>query len=157
MVARRYVIFESESFNTTEAKDYFINDCCFGDDLGRWLLHELSQRGVETYPEPGQEDFGWYVSFDVAGQAYDFVISYRPGHQNVPGDWICCLERSLGLIPSILGRRKKGIQSAAAEAIHSVLEASSSIHNVRWFSDADYATETNPRARPVGRVPPEEL
>ena len=54
MIIRRYVIFQSESFNTTEAKDYFINECCFGDDLGRWLLRELSQRGVETTRSPAR-------------------------------------------------------------------------------------------------------
>lgn len=150
MIVRRYVIFRSESFNTSEAKDYFINDCCFGDDLGRWLLRELEQRGVETNPEPGQEDFGWYVSFDVDGQAYDFVISYRPGDEHVPGDWMCALERGLGLLPSIFGRRKKGIQSAAVELIHDVLDGCPTIHDVRWFSDADYETETDPSPRPVG-------
>jgi len=38
-------VFESEAFNHTEPKDDFINLCCFGDDLARWLMGELAQRG----------------------------------------------------------------------------------------------------------------
>jgi hypothetical protein len=34
---RTVVVFKSEMFNTTERKPYFVNDCCFGDDLNTRL------------------------------------------------------------------------------------------------------------------------
>jgi len=38
MIVRRNVIFQSTAFNTSQPKDYFINDCCYGDDVARWLM-----------------------------------------------------------------------------------------------------------------------
>ena len=32
--------FESRAFNHTEPRDHYINPCCFGDDLARWLMDE---------------------------------------------------------------------------------------------------------------------
>jgi hypothetical protein len=34
------VAFESTAFNMAEPKDYFINPCCFGDDVATWLAAE---------------------------------------------------------------------------------------------------------------------
>src|SRR5437764_5341273 len=50
------VRFRSTAFNCTEPRDYFINPCCFGDDVCRWLIRELRARGHRTADEPGQED-----------------------------------------------------------------------------------------------------
>lgn len=41
---RTVVTFESTAFNMAEPKDYFINPCCFGDDLAKWLIDELANR-----------------------------------------------------------------------------------------------------------------
>jgi hypothetical protein len=38
---RTIATFNSDAFNTTEEKDYFINPSCFGDDAARWLLNSL--------------------------------------------------------------------------------------------------------------------
>ncbi len=48
--------FESEAFNHSEPKEYFINPCCFGDDLARWLMDSEIERvstegGCLVYPE----------------------------------------------------------------------------------------------------------
>ena len=70
--ATRYdLIFSSDRFNLSEPKDYFINDCCYGDDVARWLGERLQLRGW-TVAEPDQEDWGWY--FDARnGQTTYFV------------------------------------------------------------------------------------
>ena len=39
---RTVVTFRSSAFNTTESKDYFINECCFGDDAARWIIERLT-------------------------------------------------------------------------------------------------------------------
>ena len=46
MSVLRNVVFRSDAFNTSETKDYFINECCFGDDLARWLIEQLRARGA---------------------------------------------------------------------------------------------------------------
>src|SRR5436309_11843745 len=61
--SRTVVTFQSGVFNTTERRPYFINDACYGDDVARWIISELHLRGIPSDPEPGQEDFGWYVTY----------------------------------------------------------------------------------------------
>jgi hypothetical protein len=129
---RTEVRFESDAFNTTEAKPYFINDCCFGDDVCRWLIGELRGRGVETAAEPGQEDFGWYFTFEAGGAEHCLVLVLQPADGDDPARWIGEIERSAGFISSILGGRRRGISPAALQAIHDVLSSSPAIRNVSW-------------------------
>src|SRR5580700_9256202 len=42
---RTVVTFESTAFNLAEPKNCFINPCCFGDDLAKWLIGELRKHG----------------------------------------------------------------------------------------------------------------
>ncbi len=135
---RTVVTFRSSAFNTTEEKDYFINPGCFGDDVGKWVIQELRTRGLHTDEEPGAEDFGWYITFQVGDLEYCFVISYRPANGEPEGDWIGWLERSKGLFASMLGLRKKGIQPEAAQAIHAVLSSSPQIREMRWHFQKDF-------------------
>jgi hypothetical protein len=148
MTIRRNFIFQSSAFNTSEPKDYFVNECCFGDDLGRWLIERLNSRGIRTQPEPGQEDFGWYTTFRLGETDYDLVISYRPGDEQL-GDWMCRLERKAGLLGSLFGARKRGIQADALEALHNLLSTAPEISNLRWFTDEDYRAEQNGQATPT--------
>jgi hypothetical protein len=149
MNVRRNVIFRSTAFNTTEPKDYFINDCCFGDDLARWLIEQLNARGVPAGPEPAQEDFGWYLRYQVNQIDYDFVITFREG-EGALSDWIGTIERRVGFWASILGGRKHGIQLDAADAIHTALTSSPLVTNVLWYTDEDCRTEQNGQESPTG-------
>jgi len=150
MTVRRNLIFQSEAFNTSERKDYFINDCCFGDDLARWLMEQLRTRGFPPDSEPGQEDFGWYFTFRVGETSYCFIISYRPSEDSKPGDWMCVIERETGLLGWIFhSSRKRGIQPDAVEAIHAALSSSPQISGVRWFTDEDYRREENGQTTPI--------
>lgn len=147
---RRNVLFKSSSFNTTDSKPYFINEGCFGDDLGWWFLKELQSRGLKTDPEPGQEDFGWYVRFRMGKIEYDWVIDYRLGEsEGQPGDWLCTLERRSGLVGSVLGARKRGIDPEALRTVHSILERAPIISDIRWLADEDMRLEQNSKPRPI--------
>ena len=42
-----------------------------------WLIGELRKQGVTTDEKPGQEDFGWYLNFEVSGTAHTLVIGIR--------------------------------------------------------------------------------
>jgi hypothetical protein len=150
MTIRRNFIFQSAAFNTTESKDYFINECCFGDDLARWFIERLKARGIHSELEPGQEDFGWYMTFRVGETDYDLVIGYRPGDEGQLGDWMCTVERSAGLVGSLLGARKRGIEGDALEALYRLLSAAPEISNLRWFTDDDYRSEENGQKTPAG-------
>ena len=100
--------FESTAFNMAEPKEYFINPCCFGDDLAKWLIDELRKKGSETDDEPGQEDFGWYLNFETAGIAHCFVIGHRPTGESVGHGLALSSEIVVFLVH--YWRRKRGIQ-----------------------------------------------
>jgi len=126
------VTFESTAFNMTEPKAYFINTSCFGDDVARWLIGELRKQGLKTDENPSQEDFGWYLNFEVARTEHTFVIGHRPSGASEAGAWIGWLERKHGLIGSVLGGRQRGIEPAAAGVIDSILSNSPLIRDVCW-------------------------
>jgi hypothetical protein len=132
------VTFKSSAFNVSEPKEHFINPCCFGDDVARWLAEQLRDKGCQAAYVPGQEDFGWYFSFLVAGIEYCFVIGHRPGDENGEGVWIGWLERSRGFVASMFGGRKRGIQPTAARVIHEILSNSPQIRDVRWHFRRDF-------------------
>jgi hypothetical protein len=135
---RTVVTFESAAFNMTQPKNYFINPCCFGDDVAEWLAIELRKQGMKTDAKPGQEDSGWYLNFEVADISHTFMIGHRPTGENEGGTWIGWLERRRGLLGSLLGGRKRGIQASAAEVIHRILSGSSTIRDVRWHFSHDF-------------------
>jgi hypothetical protein len=135
---RTVVTFKSAAFNFSEPRDYFINPCCFGDDVARWLAEQLRGKGYQANEVPGQEDFGWYFTFRVSGIAYCFVIGHRPGDENIEGEWIGWLERNRGLTGFILGSRNRGIQPAAVQVIHEILSNSQQIRDIHWHLLRDF-------------------
>jgi hypothetical protein len=132
------VTFKSSAFNISEPKEHFINPGCFGDDVAAWLAEQLRDKGYQAANFPGQEDFGWYFSFLVDGIEYCFVIGHRPSEENGEGVWIGWLERSRGFVASLLGGRKRSIQSSAARAIHEILASSPQVRDVRWHFRHDF-------------------
>ena len=135
MEPRTLVTFRSSKFNTSQSKPNYINPCCFGDDTAEWLLQQLKNSGIKVDPEVSQEDFGWYLGFQCGPNQYNFVLGYNPD-----GYWMGWLERQRGLIGSLIGARKKGIQADAANAVHSVLASSSVVSDVRWHCQKDFDT-----------------
>ena len=124
--------FHSTAFNCTEPKEYFINDCCFGDDVGRWLIRRLREQGLQTSDEPGQEDFGWYFTFTVGGVEHCVVIGFQPNEPEVGNQWIGWIERQAGLLSALFGGRKRGILPEAVEAVDKALRSSVEISGVTW-------------------------
>ncbi|HVH73189.1 MAG TPA: hypothetical protein VNB49_19050 [Candidatus Dormibacteraeota bacterium] len=136
---RTIVSFKSTAFNITQPKSYFINSCCFGHDVAKWLIHQLHDKGVEADSEPGQEDFGWYFNFQVADTPHTFVIGHSPGLvEGSEGTWIGWIERYRGLVGSLFGGRTGGINPAAAQALHSILSSSPQIQDIRWHFRRDF-------------------
>ena len=150
---RTVVTFESSAFNMTEPKEYFINPCCFGDDLANWLISELRKRGVKTDEKPDQEDFGWYLNFEVTGIGHTFVIGHRPTGEREQGTRIGWLERNRGFIASQFGARERGIHASAVEAIHNILSSSSQIQDVRWHFQHDFDKGLEERGALLPRSP----
>jgi hypothetical protein len=135
---RTVVTFESTAFNMAEPKEYFINPCCFGDDVAKWVISELRKQGLKTAEKPGQEDFSWYLNFEVTGIGHTLMVGHRPTGETEAGTWIGWLERSRGLIGSLFGGHKRGVEPSAVEAIHRILSSSALIRDVRWHLLRDF-------------------
>lgn len=135
---RTVVTFEDPMFNVSERKDYFINDCCYGDDAARALMEQLRSHGIQTDTEPGQEDFGWYFGFRTGAVDYQFVIGHRPADGSDPVVWIGWLERKAGLLGSLFGARKRGIQPDAASVLHLAISSLPQVSNIRWHRKEDF-------------------
>ncbi len=128
--------FRSTAFNCTKEKDYFMNDGSFGDDVAVWLINQLRSRGIETSDEPGQEDFGWYFTFNVRDVEHCVVISFQPNDPAIGDRWLGWVERQVGFIGSILGGRKRGILPEAVHAVEAALRSSSAIQDISWNEDS---------------------
>ena len=131
------ITFESSAFNTSENKEYFINPGCFGDDLAKWLIAALRNAGLVTDAEPDQEDFGWYFEFNVPEGRHCVVLGFRPEDPEPNGCWIVWLERSRGLLGSLLGGRQRGIAPTAVAALDAALRAPE-IRNLQWHNKKDF-------------------
>ena len=147
---RTIVSFTSTAFNITEPRSDFLNACCFGDDLAKWLIQELRRRGASVDGEPGQEDFGWYFNFLITETPHTFVVGHCPSLvEGGEGTWIGWIERDRGLLGSFLGARKRGIAPAASQILHSILSSSSHIRNIRWHLRRDFDKGREERGAPA--------
>jgi hypothetical protein len=135
---RTVVTFEDPMFNTSERKDYFINECCYGDDLAHALMDQLRSHGIETAAEPGQEDFGWYIGFRTGHVDYQFVIGHRPAEGADSVVWIGWLERKAGLLGAMFGARNRGIQPDAASVIDLAISSLPEVSHIRWHRKKDF-------------------
>jgi hypothetical protein len=132
---RTVVMFQSGDFNCTEPREYFINDCCFGDDVAKWMRDKLNAAGYAA-AEPGQEDFGWYLPFKANDVDYFWIIGFRPGESG-EGQWIAWLEqRRKGLTG--LFRPKPTINPQIVQVIHTALAGDSRIQNIKWLTQSDF-------------------
>jgi len=125
----REATFRSSAFNTSEAKPSFINPCCFGDDLARWMMVRLRAAGVKADEQPGQGDFGWYFNLETSGGRHCCILAYQEDDRE--GLWHLSIERSRGFVGSVLGLRHRGIDPSALEAIQNILSASE-IRELDW-------------------------
>ena len=131
---RNAVRFKSAKFNYTEAKDYFINEICFGDDLANWLYEKLKERGLKTV-KPWQEDWGWQF------EAEDCLISV-----GFNGDeWQIYVEPITGIFQKLFG--KTFDISGLTKNLQRIIKNEPQIFEIEWFQsdktgqEIDFADE----------------
>ncbi|SPE61855.1 conserved hypothetical protein [Verrucomicrobia bacterium] len=135
---RTIVTFQSSAFNSTERKEYFIHDGCYGDDVARWLIDHLRGNDIPADHEPTPEELGWHFGFSVGGTDYRMAVGHRSAKGSEPAVWIGRLERKAGRIASKFHRQMHGIQPDAVRLIHSLLSSSLKVRNVRWHHQEDF-------------------
>lgn len=124
-----YVRFRSAAFNFREPKDYFINDCCFGDDVCKWLKKELQAQGIKTDDELTQEDFGWLLEYVVNGKGYWVFVTSNPGEHE--DEWLAWITKA-SMFAELIGRAGKGLAPEAILCIDRILKNSPLISEIEW-------------------------
>lgn len=149
---RNRVTFVTTLFNATEVRDYFINDCCFGDDCAAWLIDRLkAQCDLQIDAEPIQEDWGWCFGVTV-GQRNFLVGVGLYEDDDVPNRWLVFIDSQLGSVKrKLLGQADQAEHMAVCEAVDRVLKGKSEINDIRWHSNAgfDSGVESDWQSGPV--------
>ena len=104
-----------------------------------WLAGALDASGAKILGKPEQEDFGWYLNFEYRGTSYSFVLGYRPDPSGtVGGLWIGTVERSRGLLGSIVGLRRVGVGQDALALIHQLLSRMPGTSGILWHDENEF-------------------
>jgi hypothetical protein len=151
MKIRTCATFKSDAFNTTTPKPSFVHSENFGDDLASWFMAKLRDRQAAVDEnDPSQEDHGWYLTFKLNDLLYDIVVTYVPGNGAAPR-WLACIERSVGLLGSMIGKRHRSVTTEVVQLINEVLVESQECRDVRWlfFDDVRRGNLENGSASPL--------
>lgn len=102
------ILLDTNRFNLSETKPYFINDECFGEDFARWLRQRLRLEGVRVDDE-WQEDWGWQMGAAIGTTNYLIGIGGTvDDSSNDPnqGEWRIMIEKQRSLFERVLGKNK---------------------------------------------------
>ncbi|MBN1516043.1 hypothetical protein JXA32_05705 [Candidatus Sumerlaeota bacterium] len=117
----QFLSFETDHFNRTEVRDYFINPCCFGDDVATWLMAQLEKRHVNV-AKIYQEDWGWELDCEFGGSRYFLSIVLVAGDQDGDyGEWRIYVTKQCSLIGRIFGKDKMVREEAIIAVAHTIL------------------------------------
>lgn len=116
---------KTDRFNLSVVGPDFINDCCFGEDLSKWLVSALSDNGVDA-KVICMEDFGW--SNQAAYQGISYLMSVAGNSDEDPtrpdfGQWHIMLERHRTFFEKILGKNKMTVADPVVGMVVQVLKS----------------------------------
>lgn len=129
---KTFVTFQSELFNNTEERDYFVNPDCFGDDFCKFMEVRLQAVDIECGNLSG-EDWGWSLDVKFRGVTFIFRTNYH-------GDafWFAYVESDQPLWEQLFNRPKKDVPMELTKAIHDILFGTEGIDDIRWFTSEQF-------------------
>src|SRR5262245_30876763 len=128
-IPRSDLLFTTDRFNLSQPREYFINECCYGDDAARWFVEQLRARGLAV-TEPGQEDWGWYFDAEFGGASYFVGVGGNSdGDSSHPdrGEWRLIVEKHRTLWEKLTGGNKLEEHDAFIGLLQDVLASESSL------------------------------
>jgi hypothetical protein len=127
------ILFKTARFNLSQPYPYFINDCCFGDDLAKWLVSQLPAVGIET-DEPYQEDWGWEFAARLATNQYYIGVGglsdEDPADPN-RGEFRIMISKQRTLWERLSGKNKIRPDEAVLRAVETILAKEEEFVEVR--------------------------
>jgi len=114
---------KTSRFNTSETKEDFINDCCFGEDFSEWVTQEISKNGAIA-DVVCMEDFGWFNQVKCDDQTYGLAISgYSENLPNNPnyGSWFLSFDKKRAFVEVLLGKNKDSKEESIFKIVFDLL------------------------------------
>jgi hypothetical protein len=131
----RDLLFRTNRFNLSSVHPHFINPCCFGEDLAAWLRGKLSERGIAA-SQPFQEDWGWELPTDFAGNSYYLGMSGNSGDGATDnGEWRIIIEKRRSIWDRITGKGKITEEDRMLALVEDILANQPDFHDVRRAAD----------------------
>jgi hypothetical protein len=127
------LLFKTARFNLSKIDETFINPCCFGEDLARWLGEALLERKFEI-SEPYQEDWGWELPVKNESAGYYLCMSgYADdeGANSNAGEWRIIIEKRRSIGQRLTGKGKIESSDRMLVSVREILEAEPDIRDVR--------------------------
>jgi len=125
-----HLLFRTNLFNLSKVSEHFINPCCFGEDLARWLKSRLADENIET-SGPYQEDWGWELPASFRNDSYYVCVS---GNPDVPGadegEWRIIVEKRRSIWKRVTGKGRIEANDPLVGRIEAILSGESGIGNV---------------------------
>jgi hypothetical protein len=124
------LLFSTDKFNRTEVKEHFINPCCFGEDLAQWLVDRLRSSGIQV-SDIGQEDWGWYFTFEKYFVGVGADASGEEPEQSNFGEWRVMIERRRSL-SELFRKVKIDVDDPVVKAVVNILKSDPAFSDVRF-------------------------
>lgn len=136
---RNRVTFVTALFNATEVRDYFINDCCFGDDCAAWLIDRLKANSdLQVDAEAIQEDWGWCFGAKVGQRSFLVGVGLYED-DDVPNRWLVFIDSQLGSVKRMLfGPTDQAEHLTVCGAIDRVLKREPRVSEIRWYTGPSF-------------------
>jgi hypothetical protein len=130
-----HLLFRTGRFNLSKVQQHFINSCCFGEDLARWLRGKLSERGVRA-EEAYQEDWGWELRAEDDGKRYYVGVGGNSddGTSDL-GEWRIILEKPRSIRDRLMGRGKIGADDRMVKLVEEILAGQPDFQGLRGETD----------------------
>ena len=126
----REVVFRTNLFESKRAQSHFINERCFGEDLGHWLIGKL--RGSEfSLGEPYQEDWGWEIEAEKDEEIFFLQIGIMDesiGEENA--EWIISIEKPKSWFS--FGKQNPLNFEKLCRKIDEVLKGEAAVTEISW-------------------------
>jgi hypothetical protein len=135
-----HVEFRSARFPPCEGEEDEINPGRWGKRLAEFLVAGLSSHGYKV-EKPAAEDWGWIVW--IENDSFPMWIGCG-NYEEYPDGFLCFIEPH----KKTIWRWFRRIDTTAAvtalqTAIHSLLSAEPSIHDIRWWTHEEFNRPTH--------------
>lgn len=124
MTSRCDIVFESDLFNLSQPRHYFINPSCYGDDVAKWLREKLTVQAVEC-TAAGQEDWGWYTYVKQDGHTYFVGIGGNAADDDSGdrGEWRFMVKKQRSFLEKLLWKNRLTRQEKIISTLKYVIES----------------------------------